>query len=195
MALWVAATAALLPRPMVGDESPFVAKRLSRDFVLSLAAAPDVVFPLFGPKGEERWVRGWSPEFIRCDGDCNGEGTVFRTRDGDQQTIWLVRRFDAIARIAEMILVNPENRLTVLRIQVDGDAPGRSVARVTYEWTALTEAGNRAVDMHAGEAFDQYMELWQASMNAFLTTGRYLPDSHMLSGARAPAEAEGRSQR
>ncbi|MEW6364880.1 MAG: hypothetical protein AB1714_09600 [Acidobacteriota bacterium] len=188
--LSAAVLATLDTQPLAGAEVPLSAKSLSRSFLLSLAAPPEIVFPLFGPEGEKQWVDGWNPEFVRCEGGCNGEGTIFRTRDGDQQTIWFVRHFDAEKGFAEMILVNPENRLTLLRIEVEGGAPGRSVARVSYEWTALTESGSRAVEMHAGELFHQYMKLWEAAMNHYLTTGRSLPDSRQLSGARPQAKPD-----
>ncbi len=45
-------------------------------------------FPLFTPKGEEAWVPGWKPEYIRPETGETCEEMLFTTGEGEEKTFW-----------------------------------------------------------------------------------------------------------
>ncbi len=162
------------------EEQSFQGKTLSRNFEQRLIAPPRLVFPLMSPVGEKKWAFGWDPEFVSCRDGCDKEGAVFRTRDGEEQSIWYLREWDTVRWNAEYIIFTGGNRLTVLRFELREDGTKGSRASIRYRWTALSPDGNRFIEKHSGPAFEHYMTLWERALNHYLRTGRILADGREL---------------
>lgn len=169
----------------------FQAKKLERTYDQRLSAPAAKVFALLSPLAEKEWALGWDPEFLHCSEDCRGVGTLFRTTSASgATTLWYLRELDNGPRRLEYLIVRPEICWTILRIQVEEVAGGSSVAHIAYTWLALSPNGNEYVDLHAGPHFDEYMQLWERSLNYYLGNGKALPESRQLVGAK-PSPPQG----
>ena len=45
-------------------------------------------FPLFTPKGEEKWIPGWRPTYIAPESGETCRDMIFTTVSGDDATLW-----------------------------------------------------------------------------------------------------------
>jgi len=169
-------------------QEPFLGKTLTRTFLQHLSASPAVVFPLMSPAGEEKWAYGWNPEFISQGAESGAAGTIFRIHNEEEgeDSIWFLREWDREAWKGEYIIYYSASRLTVLRFILKSDGPDRCQALIAYTWTALTPSGNRFIEQHSGPYFEQYMKLWEASLNHYLKTGQMLKDTTELSHPQKP---------
>jgi len=106
-----------------------------------LALRAQDALPLFTAEGERRWVPGWEPEFPGGD----GVGSVFVTRMGGTETVWVVVDYDpqrGIARYARQV-AGVQAGLVEVRC-TDGEE-GRCAVRVRYSLTPLSDAAVAAV--------------------------------------------------
>ena len=125
---------------------------------LHIEAPPHLAFELFTAPGEELWVEGWKPTVLSGDG--LAAGTVFVT-DVHDPTIWIVVDFDRELRHARYARVSPGSRAGTVDVKVESDGDGGSIARVTYELTGLSEAGNEQLREFDEQAYAQMMESWE----------------------------------
>ena len=125
---------------------------------LHVAAPPHLAFELFTGPGEELWIEEWRPTVLSGDGV--EAGTVFVT-DGHERTIWIVVDFDREARHARYARVAPHTRAGTVEVTVESDGDGGSIARVRYELTGLTEAGNEMLREFDERAYAEMMKTWE----------------------------------
>ncbi|HWX25025.1 MAG TPA: hypothetical protein VN083_08290 [Vicinamibacteria bacterium] len=149
------------------------AGQVIRSYVQTLAAAPSVVFPLLGPVEEARWAEGWAPELLSSEAGI-GEGTVFRTRHGGVETVWILTLWDPVLHRVGYAHVTAGSDVATLRIDLLGVGGGMTEARVTYIWTALSDQGAALIDRHTQERFESDMRDWETALNHYLKTGQRL---------------------
>ncbi|HML22423.1 MAG TPA: hypothetical protein PKD09_12290 [Aggregatilinea sp.] len=144
-------------------------QRFAHTESLTLNAPPERVFPLFGPLREKEWAADWDPTLIYSDaplGDC--AGTVFSSRHpGEPDTIWYVNRFDAAQWAVEYVRVTPGLMLAIVAIQCEASDGGRTVAHVTYTFTALSDAGAAALH-HRAAHHASGVRAWEGAINGIL---------------------------
>ena len=153
--------------------NPFKAQRVTRTATLTLPAPPERVFPLFGPIREAEWAEGWQLNMIYSVSPLGEEvGAVFITQHpGEPDTIWLIMKFDAAAFIIEYARVTPGLRIARVMIQCSAAGEGETNAVVTYQFTALSEAGNAFIQGYSEEQYQHMMDEWRAAVSHTLTTG------------------------
>jgi uncharacterized protein YndB with AHSA1/START domain len=146
-------------------------KRVSHAYVQTNSATPERVFPLLCPVREAEWVPGWKYRLVYSASGFAELGCVFTTPNEDgTETTWIVTEYEPSRRIAfawiwrEMIAT----RLTIDLTPHDGN---RTNARISYEYTALSEAGERELDTYDEPWYAAKMEHWQKAINHYLETG------------------------
>ncbi len=158
-------------------ESKFKAKRVTRQSVLTIDAAPSVVHALICPVKEAEWLESWDYDLIFSHSGLAEYGCVFTSQSAGEETIWLITKRDDIRCETELARITPGSRVAVVAVSIqDG---GRRTSRVTirYTITALTEAGNQFIDNFSEQNFVKDMQFWEATMNHYLKTGKALAHS------------------
>jgi hypothetical protein len=90
----------VIESPSSGAPAHFLPLHVERTGDLVLPLALDDAFPLFTPEGERAWVEGWTPEYLHPAHPAGTAGTVFRTKHGGEETLWLVLECDPPAGVA-----------------------------------------------------------------------------------------------
>ena len=149
-----------------------------RTATIELPGPPDEMFPLFTAEGERLWVAGWEPEYVY---PLSGEAMsnmVFKTTQGDSETIWTTIAYNAEQRRVAYVNVTPDEKVTRIDVECDAAGDGGTLARVSYTLTALTEQGEQAVTRLTEEAYRERMEGWQTAIHYWLEHGE--PLAHHL---------------
>lgn len=129
------------------------------DFVLPLGL--DDAFLSFTPEGERAWVKGWEPEYLHPGRPARRAGTVFRTRHGDEETLWLVLECDPSAGVNTYARFTPGSRLGTVRVRCRAVDRAHTRVTVTYALTALSPAGNDVLAALTPTAYDTMLEAWR----------------------------------
>lgn len=154
----------------------FAGRRAVRSYRQTIAASPDVVFPLLCPVREVEWLDGFAFGMIYSASGLIEPGCVFRTSvPGEADTIWVVSRHDPSAMVVQFTRVTPGSRTCVLEVVVEAAGAAGSHVTVTYACTSTSEAGNTFLDGWSEDAFIGAVVFWEKSMNHFLKTGQKLP--------------------
>lgn len=135
-----------------------------------VALPAERAFHLFTPAGERLWVDGWEPEFPAGEeGDGGAGGAVFVTGRGGREAIWVVvERDDRSVRYAR---VTPGEWAGLVEVRCTPDGDGATAAEVTYDLTALGDAGHaRLAELAAG--YDAYLAEWERLIAEALAAGR-----------------------
>jgi hypothetical protein len=144
--------------------------RVRRTYRQHLVAPPEKVFPLLCPVRECEWVQGWDPDLVVTSSGAAERDCVFVTSDRGRDATWIVTRFDPASWTLELVKVTPGVTVGQITAVLTGE-PGGTAADITYQHTALSEAGRTFVDGFTEEFYEAFMKEWEASMNHYLTTG------------------------
>jgi hypothetical protein len=125
-----------------------------------IAAPADTAFMFFTPAGEELWVDGWSPRYIRPADGTTREHMVFTTGQAEQFSIWQLATFDRARRRSCYVRTKPALRTGFVEIACDPLGDNQSEVLVTYTLTALTPEGADSLRAFEGEAFRQMTDGW-----------------------------------
>jgi hypothetical protein len=167
------------PPAPAGEETmeDFSPQRVSRTHRIVLDAPPERVFPLFTPLGERAWVPGWAPRFLwPADGEAV-EGAVFLTRAaGELETIWTMIAHEPGRRVA-YTRTTPGSRAGIVEVRCEPHGGGRTVAHVTYTYTALSARGNDFLAEWTEAEYRPSIDGWQTAINTHLSADPLpLPD-------------------
>jgi hypothetical protein len=156
--------------------SNFKAKRITRNYVQRIQAAPSVVHALICPVREAEWLDGWDYRLIFSHSGLAEKGCVFTSRiPGEKDTIWLITRRDDAACETHFARITPDSRVAEVTVRIDDGGEQTCHVNISYTITALTEAGNTFIDNFTEENFVNDMKFWEATMNHYLKTGKALP--------------------
>lgn len=147
------------------DNPTFQASHEAHTGFVRVNAPPRRAFQLFTVPGEKQWVPHWDPRVL-SGGDGRQKGAVFTTTHGNEATLWVVVDFDSDQRHARYARISPESRAGTVEVRVRDDGQGGSLAEVTYELTALTEAGNRYLADFGTQEFARMIEQWEELIGA-----------------------------
>lgn len=147
----------------------FEARQFAHTQTLILKGPIERVFPLFGPVLEKQWAPGWNPTVIAAQSPlADHAGAIFTSsHPGEPDTIWYVNRFDADTNVIEYLRITPDKLFAVVEIVCVALAEGKTQASVTYKFTALSEAGNAALD-HLINHHPTLVKSWQHLINHHL---------------------------
>ena len=124
-----------------------------------LAMPPERAIELFTGPGERSWVPGWDPTVLSGDG--TEMGTVFVTSDAHSTTVWVVVDYDTEALRARYARATPGVKACTVEVNLHPDGEGGSEVRVTYELTALSEAGNKDLAHFDASAYAAMLREWE----------------------------------
>jgi len=149
-------------------EEPY---RVTRSYVQKIHAPPGDVFPLLCPVRETEWVKGWNPIVVysRCgvaEPDC-----VFLTGEGEPESVWVVTKQDWEKYELEIIRFTPWTTVVKISISLRQNDEAETDAEVTYTYTALSEAGKDFVNNYTESYYNEFMQYWEAAINAYLSSG------------------------
>jgi hypothetical protein len=122
-------------------------------------ARPEQSIHLFTGPGEILWANGWRP--VVLSGDGTERGTVFMTSHNEEVTIWVVVDFDPQTFHVRYSRVTPSIRAGTVEVFVRSDRQGDSIVDVTYQLTALSEAGNTDLAHFDAQAYSEMMAEWE----------------------------------
>jgi Polyketide cyclase / dehydrase and lipid transport len=130
---------------------------------LRVPLPPDRAMHLFTPAGERLWAEGWDPSFPAGEhGDGSEPGTVFTTGHDDETTFWTVAARDEL--LVRYARVTPERWSGLVEVRCEPDGGGTR-AQVTYDLTALSEAGRDALGAFARD-YEAYIGEWEQAIGA-----------------------------
>jgi len=150
-----------------------VSQRISKQYVQIIQAKPERIFPMLCPVEEARWLAGWSYQMIYSKSGVAEEGCVFSTPEGDQQAIWINTLRDQATGHIQFTKVIPDISATLLDIHLAEQGEQTQVT-IQYTTTALSDAGQRALELITDELFNRRLAFWEKSMNHYLETGQKL---------------------
>jgi len=149
-------------------------RRVTRTYTQTLAGTPAEIFPLYCPVKEALWCEGWDPVVVYSESGVVEKGCVFITEDAGTQAAWFVTEYDAAKGCVEMIKHTPEKTFVKLNILLAAVSAGTSQATITYSYTALSAAGEKALAAFTAAQYETAMEAWEKAMNHYLRTGEML---------------------
>ncbi|MGO9955988.1 MAG: SRPBCC family protein [Solirubrobacteraceae bacterium] len=118
---------------------------------------PADAIELFTPSGERRWADGWEPSFPALAADESELGTVFETASHGPLT-WVVVGRER-GRSMKYAVVAPGIRAGTVEVVCVDDGSRATIATVTYDMTALSEAGELWLTEFAA-GYSAYLYHW-----------------------------------
>ncbi len=152
-----------------------VGRLVSRTATIQLNGPVSVVFPLFGAVREKDWAEGFDPQLVYSTTGLLDEHMVFTTRteypEEESDKTWVVSSLDTERAFLEYTVFTSA-RLYWITIRCREDDGGRrTLAEVTYTFTALTEAGESLIRKAARDMYAQDLKDWEADINRYLSAG------------------------
>ena len=144
--------------------SDFDAVTVKRSGSFELDMNPNRAFPLFTAPGERLWAPGWEPFILNGDG--YEEGTVWVTKGHEHTGYWYVADYDTASRHARYVRVTPGADAGTVDVSLKPNGTGGSTVHVTYQLTALSEAGNEHLSKSFTEPkYAEMLEHWRTLIN------------------------------
>jgi hypothetical protein len=151
---------------------PVLAARTEADTTVTVAGAPDQVFPLLCPVREHDWIPDWRCTMVHSSSGVAEQGCVF-TRDGAET--WITTTYEPPARIEYTTFVH-DLGVRTLRLDLAPTPDGSATTmRVRATSTATGPAGLVGRLVWTAEDHRRLWDLRAAQLNHHLTTGTALP--------------------
>lgn len=174
----VAAALAPAPPSREAAAAPRALPHVARTHAIRVDAPPEQAFPLFEPVGEKLWAAGWDPEFLHPADGAAREGAVFLTRAaGEPATVWMIARHAPEAGHVAYARITPGIRAVRVDVRCRPDGPGATLAAVTYEYTALSEAPDPYLDGLDEARYREGIEAWGRAIAHHLRRGTAAADA------------------
>lgn len=148
--------------------------RITRQYVQTLAGAPDDVFPLLCPVREHDWVNGWDPRIVLTSSGFAEPDCVFVTPATPDDAVWVITSYQPDRFRLEMLKIIPGMVVAKIVIQLES-IPEGSAADISYCYTSLGPQGDLALEGLSQEHFDAFMRTWENELNHYLLMGEKLP--------------------
>jgi hypothetical protein len=156
----------------------FHGKRVTYEYTQTNLAPPAQVFPLLCPVREADWVPGWEYRLVFSESGLAEAGCVFVTPNPDgSQTTWVVTEYDSATFRIGFAWVNPRLVAAQIRIWLEANSTGTTIAHIGYAYTGLSAEGNLEVERYDQAWFRDKMQGWEAAINHYLRTGKMIDAS------------------
>jgi hypothetical protein len=147
-------------------------KRSKHSYTQNLAAPPEIVFPLLCPVRESDWTPDWDPVKVISKSGVAEQDCMFITTAEPQDAVWIVTQHDPDAFHVQMYKVTPGHTVAKLEITLSHASGNTTRADVSYEYTALAEAGEQFLRQFTSDWYENFMKEWEDALNRYLTTGQ-----------------------
>lgn len=152
----------------------FEPKRVVKSYDQQYQAPPAKVFPLLCPVREYDWLEVWQCAMVWSDSGVAENNCIFTTDFPDAgREVWVVCRYEPPQAI-EFVRYAGADKVTRLNIHLTDNGDGTTLARWTHIHTGLTPAGNAAIDTLSDARYTSEMQMLEAMLNHYLTTGSML---------------------
>ncbi len=139
-------------------------KDYSHEIVVDRPASE--TFPLFTPKGEEAWVPGWNPTYIRPETGETCEEMIFTTGEGDEKTFWTCLSWQPDQWHVRYLRLTPASRVAFVDVQCRPDGPDRTRVRVAYQVHAISDHGRTYLEGLTESEFAKSINEWSDMIQA-----------------------------
>jgi hypothetical protein len=156
------------------------AQRREHEAHLTFAGAPEEVFPLLCPVKEYDWIEDWDCDVVFTASGVAERGCIFRT-GGERDEIWTVSRYEPGVAI-EFVRVRTGVWVVITTIELAPGEKGTTAVTWRQVFTALSKAGEQAVEEFSVERHDAHMRRLETEANHYLTTGTMLRRSAQPTG-------------
>ena len=146
-------------------------QRIKHSYTQTLAAAPELVFPLLCPVREMDWTPDWDPVKVISQSGTAEKECMFITRAEPADAVWIITHHDPVAFTLEMYKVIPGHTVAKLEISLTAAGTETTHADVSYEYTLLGEAGVGFLEGFTAAWYEQFMLEWERALNHYLKTG------------------------
>lgn len=123
-------------------------------------------FPLFTPKGEEAWVPGWRPTYIRPETGETCEEMVFVTGEGADKTFWTCLSWQPEHWHVRYLRLTPASRVAFVDVQCSPEGAERTRVGVAYQVLALSDHGRSYLEDLTDSAFARSIDAWAGWIEA-----------------------------
>ena len=148
----------------------FTPLHIEHSATLTVMASKATTLALFTPEGERAWVPDWNPEYLFSRDGGNGVDTAFRTTHGGEETLWMVLSHDLDDGSVGYARITPGSRMGTVMVDVEPIDATSCWVEVTYEMTALSQAGNAVLRASTPEAFGRMIADWERDIARHLGT-------------------------
>jgi len=148
-------------------------KRIKHNCVQIWKASPEKVFPLLCPVRETDWVPDWNPKLVVSSSGIMELGCLFVTPEEQNDTIWIVTGYEPNCYV-EMYEIIPESTVRKFSIMLDREQENSTKAFISYEYTAISEEGEKIVSNFDEASFTEFANHFEKAINYYLTTGRMI---------------------
>lgn len=155
----------------------FIPLRISRKCTIELPAGPEVVFPLFSPVEERKWVEGWDPVLVYPASGEVQNGSVFLTHTAasENPAVWVTAEFEPEKFKVRYLRMLVNDHVADIRIQCERGKNGSTLADIRYIFTGLSESGNASIAVFTEEHYAHWINGWKDSIERFLLSKMNLP--------------------
>lgn len=159
-------------KPSDGERNvaTFQAKHVAHTGTISVDGEPDQVFALFEPAN---WVK-WNPItrlHVQTEGPIRQGCVAMSQHNGAPPFIWLVSEYDAASRRIDLARIWSHAHVVRFIVKVSPGENGKSSVEITWDMTALSDFGNRAVKFETRERCLAHFKHWEKFLNVYLSTG------------------------
>jgi len=158
-----------------------VGEVVSREFEFDVNAPIDEAFYLFTPVGEAQWEASFEPLFFKGDGtpimglsfwthNNMSDGEAVEDEEEHEITFWMMTSYDAKNHKVSYARMKPLSDMSLINVELIMRNDGMSKAKVRYDITGISEAGNDYVKTMDEEYFANWIKGWQSAINGFLET-------------------------
>src|SRR5687768_8740260 len=147
---------------------------VSRSYTLYFKADNTVIFPLFTPLEEKKWVQGWNATLIFSETEAAREtGCIFSTPPADMpDVLWVLSRYDEANGIIQYVRFASDHHIGIIDLKVDQNTR----VCVTYTLTGLSAVGDQYIQEEFSDAMYQHrMQSWQQGIEHYLHTQQTMP--------------------
>jgi hypothetical protein len=159
-----------------------------QEFSLTVTAAYEQAFPLFGAHEERRWAKGFDPHFIYPFPADDRQGMVFETERDGNLYLWINTTFDPASGHVQYVHFVKETMVTQIDIHLTRADVDQTLVDVVYERTALRPEANEQVAQQGKEDGNRGKE-WAKMINGYLAKQAVNKDGKADS-SRAEARSE-----
>ena len=114
---------------------------------ISVTLPVDEAFPLFTPKGEERWVPGWRPNYVWPVSGETCKDMIFTTGSGDEATVWTCLTWVPGQHRVRYLRTTPGSRVAFVEVNCRADGEWTTRVTVSYRYVALSGSGAAFIDV------------------------------------------------
>jgi MOSC domain-containing protein YiiM len=148
-------------QPAAGGSDSATRLSIRRASTVHVACPASEAFTYFTPDGERLWVPDFDPEYLHPLSGEQREGAIFTTTHGGERTLWMIVRFSPADGVAEYARATPGSRRGLVRVTVEATAAAAARATVSYELTALSDAGDGVLAGMTEAAYGEMLADWE----------------------------------